>query len=419
MNTIAVISIATIVCAASPFKWKPWALAITGCAIYALILGLQSAVVISLAIFVSMVAHKLNSKIFCAGVIMLLVAPFALMKLWSSVAYPLGYSVFSFSAIALVIDTFRGKVKMSFQERMAYLLYFPKMMAGPIISPKCFVDSLRNTSTKQVQAYHGFKLLIIGGFIKTVFVGQTLSVGADYHGLNQALEILIFGFRFYLDFFSYCLMAMGLSAIIGIELPVNFNEPYKSCSFKDFWKRWNITLSQWLKEYIYIPLGGNRKGRLRTNLNVFITFSVSALWHGITLPFFIWGWIHVILVIIEKLLLWASIQVKLLKVLYAIMVVAIAIMLWQCFICEDVMELLASYQSILGPATIDKDLLLTLIVVCLFVILVDNSHVSHWIYNHAEAHRAIIFEATCLALLLTATILYPVQMSFNFFYFRF
>lgn len=417
MIQVAIVLGAALVCGMIT-KAKSWILAIIGIIMFALLLKWQALIILSLAVLVA-ATSKLQKNQFTAIILAsLLIIPFGFMRIGDSFTLHVGYSVFAFSAIAQIIETYKSRLSPSFSESLAYLLYFPKMMAGPIIKPEPFIRQLRNCNATTLTRYKGIKLLIIGAFIKYLIIGSGMDENIEL-GLNQILGIFRFGLAFYLDFFSYCLMAMGLSELIGIHLPLNFNAPYRAKSFKDFWKRWNITLSEWLKDYVYIPLGGNRKGKIRQYLNILIVFTVSAIWHGLSLPFMLWGWIHAILVVLEKSIIKFVQGGRLRAYLYGIIVSCIAIILWQCFISPDITSLFNRFEVIGTPAAIDWTVLINTLFLLIVVFTIDIPVVSKRIYNIAQSKSGIIVEGSCLAIMLALTLLCPNQLTFNFFYLRF
>lgn len=216
--------------------------------------------------------------------------------------FPLGISFITFQQIAYLTDVYRKEVPVySFADHLLFAVYFPKMAQGPIVYHNEFFPQLETLPTRPnseaiAKGLYSFAI----GLGKKVLLAELLGKIVDFgHGsiatltaLEAILVILSYTFQLYFDFSGYCDMAIGISQLFGIELPQNFNSPYKALSIDDFWKRWHITLTRFLTKYIYIPLGGNRKGVLRTYLNIFIVFLVSGIWHGVGLPFLVWGILH-------------------------------------------------------------------------------------------------------------------------------
>ncbi|WDI34988.1 MBOAT family protein [Entomospira entomophila] len=218
---------------------------------------------------------------------------------------PLGISFFTFQQIAFLIDTYRNDIastKNSFIDYALFITFFPQLIAGPIVSHKQILPQLVNLkvskavfSENMVKGLFAFSL----GLFKKVAIADSLAIWVK-HGFNQeSLHFfeawqtsLAYTLQLYFDFSGYSDMAIGLALFFNIILPHNFNSPYKATSIQDFWRRWHITLSHFLLTYLYIPLGGNRKGNIRTYLNLLITFTLGGLWHGAGWTFLLWGLLH-------------------------------------------------------------------------------------------------------------------------------
>ena len=224
---------------------------------------------------------------------------------------PLGISFFTFSAIAYMVDVYRKKYAKcgSFMDLALYLAFFPKLLSGPIIRPdKFFVqiqDGCRKINLNNLQV--GIQLVVWGLFKKmvladhlAVFVDDVFLVPSAFDFTTCIWAMLSYSLQIYFDFSGYSDMAIGFSRMLGIEIENNFNLPYISKNVTEFWKRWHISLSSWLQEYVYISLGGNRKGKIRTKLNLVITMLLGGLWHGANWTFIIWGLIHGIALIVQK-----------------------------------------------------------------------------------------------------------------------
>ncbi len=225
-------------------------------------------------------------------------APRALM----SVPLPLGISFISFTLLAYVVDLYTGKYKgtAGLADLSVYTMFFPHSIAGPILRPCEFLPQVKRWGeTRRVPLALGSLLFAIGLLKKLAFADQlailvdkvylgTVPVG----GFDYLLAIYGFSLQIYCDFSGYSDMAIGLALILGIRFPRNFNAPYTSASVVEFWRRWHITLSRWIRDYIYIPLGGNRGGSMRASRNILITMGVAGLWHGASWTFVAWGLVH-------------------------------------------------------------------------------------------------------------------------------
>ena len=227
----------------------------------------------------------------------------------NSIIIPLGLSFYSFKVISYLCDIYSGKInaEKNIIYYLDYVMFFPCITAGPINRADLFLKEIRSKHEFDYQDIAtGFFLVACGIFEKLVFcdfIGSvvTKSLNVELSGLNTLLGVVLYSFQIYLDFDSISNIAIGTARMLGFKLERNFHVPYLAISIKDFWNRWHISLSSWLRDYIYFPLGGGRKGDLRKYLNVLIVFFVSSLWHGITLNFLIWGMGHGVIRIIEDL----------------------------------------------------------------------------------------------------------------------
>lgn len=224
--------------------------------------------------------------------------------------FPIGLSFFTFQTIAYYFDPNRYKNSESTFEIFTFLAFFPQLLAGPIVDIATFRTGLKHTASKK-EIYQGVERLSVG-LLKKFFIADTLSeITSIYVNSNEIYNfsflssfILIFSYTFqiYFDFSGYCDIAIGLGLFFGFKLPENFDSPYLSKSFKEFWQRWHITLSIFFKNHVYIPLGGNRVSTFITYRNLWITFFCTAFWHGSSLTFLFWGFLHGLFLTVEKLM---------------------------------------------------------------------------------------------------------------------
>ena len=229
-----------------------------------------------------------------------------------SLVAPLGVSFFTFQALSYLFDIYRQKYKSekSLINYMAFLSFFPSMIAGPINRYNELMPQIKtHQGFDRLLAENGLKMILWGMFLKVV-VADRLQLYVDlvfddyqlYSGSSLLMASILYSFQLYTDFAGYSLMAIGTASTLGYRLTTNFRNPYFSISITDFWHRWHITLAQWLRDYIYIPLGGNRCSKTRNYLNILITFLVSGIWHGANWTFILWGLLHGISQVIEKML---------------------------------------------------------------------------------------------------------------------
>ncbi len=225
---------------------------------------------------------------------------------------PIGISFYTFQSISYVLDVYKKRIPptTNFLDYAFFLSFFPQLVAGPIVKANLFLPQLRNPIViKKEAVWAGFWLIIIGLFKKAViadYIAQyndfVFAAPHTYSGFENLMAILGYALQIYGDFSGYSDMAIGLGLIMGFDLGINFNFPYKSLNITDFWRRWHISLSSWLREYLYIELGGNRKGNRKMYRNLFLTMFLGGLWHGANWKFVIWGSAHGIGLAVHKAL---------------------------------------------------------------------------------------------------------------------
>ena len=225
---------------------------------------------------------------------------------------PVGFSFFTLNAIGYLSDLYTGKMHapLSLIETGVFLSFFPVVTSGPILRAGAFAQELRKPkeSLSYERIRRAFLWILWGYFLKLAvaercaLVTGTVYGDESFHGLPVILAMILYSIQIYADFAGYSLIAKGLAHGMGIVIPDNFHQPYLSSSVKEFWRRWHISLSTWLKDYVYIPLGGSRKGTFNTYRNLMITFLVSGFWHGTGLTFLVWGAMHGIFQILEGLI---------------------------------------------------------------------------------------------------------------------
>lgn len=230
---------------------------------------------------------------------------------------PLGISFFTFQQISFLVDAYRGEVlATSFVDYALFVSFFPQLVAGPIVNAAEMLPQfagLHKTQVSWLKIRQGLVLFVLG-LTKKVIIADTFAKTVDFGylnmeslgGLEAILVMLFYTIQLYFDFSGYCDMARGLARMLMIEIPVNFDSPYKSRNIIEFWKRWHITLNRFFTKYVYIPLGGNRRGPRRTCINLMLVFLLSGLWHGAGVQFIVWGAMHGILYVITRLILTAK-----------------------------------------------------------------------------------------------------------------
>lgn len=218
------------------------------------------------------------------------------------VMLPVGISFYTFQALIYTIDVYRGDVKpeKNLGKYALFVSFFPQLVAGPIEKSKDLLNQFNDIHTFDYYRIRDGLMLMLWGFFQKIVVADRLAVlvntvynnPSSYKGIEVLVATVFFAFQIYCDFSSYSNIAIGAAQVLGYKLTTNFKEPYLSRSIKGFWRRWHITLSSWFRDYLYIPLGGNRKGKIRTYFNIMIVFLCSGLWHGASINFVVWGGLH-------------------------------------------------------------------------------------------------------------------------------
>ena len=225
---------------------------------------------------------------------------------------PLGISFYTFQTMSYTIDVYRGHLsaRKSLIDVALYVSFFPQLVAGPIIRADTLIPQLREENEENWQLIRAGIALIIWGMIKKVFIADAMApiVNESYAnaGATSGVALLsatyAFAVQIYCDFSGYTDIAIGSALVLGIRLPANFREPYLSCSIREFWRRWHISLSTWLRDYLYIPLGGSKRGPTHTQINLMITMLLGGLWHGAGWNWVVWGGLQGLMMIIERII---------------------------------------------------------------------------------------------------------------------
>ncbi len=231
-----------------------------------------------------------------------------------NILLPVGISFFIFQSLSYVIDIYRGRIQplTSFFDYLFYVSFFPQLVAGPIVRAKDFIPQIHKSEPLTKELWNeAFVLILIGLFKKCIisdyisinFVDRVFDAPELYSGLENLFAVYGYAVQIYCDFSGYSDMAIGFALLFGYRFAINFDLPYKSASITEFWRRWHISLSSWLKDYLYISLGGNRKGKVRRYLNLMITMLLGGLWHGASWRFMLWGGLHGFYLVAHKILM--------------------------------------------------------------------------------------------------------------------
>jgi len=273
---------------------------------------------------------------------------------------PVGISFFTFQSMSYTIDVYRGRMKpvTNLFHFFAFLSMFPQLVAGPIVRARDLVPQLeKNRETTEEERWEGLKL-IVGGYFKKVVIADNLApfvntafavIPSPDSSLYWWLVIAAFAFQIFFDFAGYSDIARGLARWMGYDFLVNFDHPYTSTSLREFWSRWHISLSTWFRDYVYIPLGGSKKGEAWSHVNMWLTMVISGLWHGAAFHFLAWGAVHALFLSIERITLWPERLRRLpcgsvLALLFVLFQVLIA---WVFFRAQDITQAFAIIGTML------------------------------------------------------------------------
>jgi alginate O-acetyltransferase complex protein AlgI len=339
---------------------------------------------------------------------------------------PLGISFYTFQTMSYTIDVYRGKVEAenNIIDFGAFVCLFPQLIAGPIVKYSQIAYELKHRVITMENIESGLKLFLLGLASKVLLANN---IGMMWDDIIQLpienlsmitawLGTLAFGFQIYFDFSGYSLMAIGLGSMLGFKFPQNFNYPYVSKSMTEFWNRWHMTLGAWFKEYVYIPLGGNRMGISRQILNLLIVWFLTGFWHGAAINFIVWGLYFFILLVIEKLFLfkWLNRHAVMSRI-YFIFFILIG---WAIFAISD-LTLLAQYISAMFTLQSSSQWIyfISNYGVILIFCLIFSTDIPKRILNSASFP---LVEASAVTVLFLFCIAYLVDSSYNpFLYFRF
>jgi len=313
-----------------------------------------------------------------------------------SIILPLAISFFTFQQIAFQVDLYKEKIKLDgFREYLFFVIFFPQLIAGPIVHYNEIILKVKTatwTNFNSIYFQTGIILFSIGLF-KKVVLGDNLASIANSSFTDSAasnyeawLGLFAYSFQIYFDFSGYADMAIGLGLLFGILLPINFNSPYKSVNIVEFWRKWHITLSNFLKDYIYIPLGGNRLGDNRAVINILITMIIGGIWHGAGWTFLLWGLLHGVL--LGAVHLFKNIYIY--KYISIFITFLIVTLLWVLFRAESLELAMSYYRTLFDFQSVDFSLGAdeTLVLFSLFIVwFLPNS--SEFARNFQE--RPILF----------------------------
>ena len=343
------------------------------------------------------------------------------------ITLPLGISFYTFQTMSYTIDVFLGKVKAekNIINFGAFVCLFPQLIAGPIVKYIDISKELKNRDINLDEIQEGIRLFILGLGSKILIANNIGSLWNEVEtmGFNNIstilawMGIIAFSLQIYFDFNGYSLMSIGLGKILGFNFPNNFNYPYESRSITEFWRRWHITLGQWFKQYVYIPLGGNRLGRARTYFNLFIVWFLTGLWHGASYNFILWGLYFFILICIEKNgLLNLLNKHKLISHIYTIFFILVG---WVLFAVIDLNQIINFFKKMfIFNAGNEWIYYLRNYIITYTIAIIFSTSFLKKIYN--KFVKSNIVDTIILITIFLLSIAYLVDSSYNpFLYFRF
>jgi len=319
-------------------------------------------------------------------------------------AIPVGISFFTFQAVGYMLDVYHGRIKAekNLIDYVLFVSFFPQVASGPISKADELLPQIKVVKTFNYnQAVSGLKYLLWGMFLKVVladragiYVDTVFGAYDKFSGAGCVLASILYSIQIYADFAGYSLMAVGLAKTIGFDLINNFKRPYFAASVTEFWKRWHISLTRWLTQQVYIPLGGSRCSKIRNYWNILVTFLVSGIWHGANWTFIVWGIIHGVFQIIEKALGWNKKEskgiVKALRIPFTFAIVTVA---WVIFRSPSIVEafgLMGRYTSSTGElfADIQALLYITIAMIPLLVFEVSKEYFSDF-YEKVRSYTLV------------------------------
>lgn len=377
------------------------------------------------------------AKIFVGLSVVINLSLLALFKYAGKYVLPIGISFYTFQSMSYTIDVYRGKAKAEKNPINfgAYISLFPQLIAGPIVRYSDIAKQLRQRTVQMERIRYGVVRFACGLGKKVLIANQAGEIFATvtgYHAsgmttLSAWFGILAFMFQIYFDFSGYSDMAIGLMAIFGFEIPENFDHPYESKSITEFWRRWHISLGSWFKEYVYIPLGGSKKGMGRTFFNIFVVWFLTGLWHGASVNFVLWGLYFCFFLIMEKTWLLKALRKlpRAVSHIYALLVIYFG---WLLFAWEDIhghRVYLKAMAGIGSGGLISRESLYLLVsnIGLLFIMVVGCTSLPKRLVTKCMKKDGIV-TSLCMSIyvagILLLSIAYLVNGTYNpFLYFRF
>ena len=345
---------------------------------------------------------------------------------------PVGISFYTFQALGYSIDVYRGttKVERDFFTYALFVSFFPQLVAGPIERSNNLLPQFKQEHRFDYEAVmSGVRLMLWGYFMKLVLADRCgLYVDAIFNNVDKhnggsyLVASLIFPFQIYGDFAGYSLIAIGVARVLGFRLMENFRRPYFACTVGEFWHRWHISLSTWFKDYVYIPLGGNRVGRMRNYFNLFVTFVVSGIWHGANWTFLCWGSLHGVLLCIEKALGFSKRRFSGMRKFFhwavTFVIICFAWIMFRANNLSDAMTVVAGIFTNPGAPYLDYASFIAIMLAMTVLLIKEFADEYQWKTHIAESNSWIV-RHVYLVMMIAYIILFGVLGGDQFIYFQF
>lgn len=354
-----------------------------------------------------------------------------------NILLPIGISFYTFQILSYVIDVYYNRVKVqnNYFKLLLYISFFPQLIAGPIVKYHDINEQIDNRKQIPEEVAKGIRRFIVGLF-KKVLISNVMALAADNIYSYNLTDINIvlswigaisYMLQIYFDFSGYSDMAIGLGKMFGFNIKENFNYPYYADSIKDFWRRWHISLSSWFRDYLYIPLGGNRKGKVRTCINKIIVFFFTGLWHGANWTFVVWGLYHGLFLLLEEYLNFIKKMPKVIRHIYVIIVVAVGFVMFRANTLYQgiyfIKQMFTGYSFSPLSISLAYEQLNPLFIIVLIIAIIGSLPVKKYIKNKVDLNKYKQIETVYYILSIVLLLICIINLSgstYNpFIYFRF
>ncbi|WP_341456860.1 MBOAT family O-acyltransferase [Anaerofustis stercorihominis] len=354
-----------------------------------------------------------------------------------NILLPIGISFHTFQILSYVIDVYYNRVKVqnNYFKLLLYISFFPQLIAGPIVKYHDINEQIDNRKQIPEEVAKGIRRFIVG-LSKKVLISNVMALAADNIYSYNLTDINIvlswigaisYMLQIYFDFSGYSDMAIGLGKMFGFNIKENFNYPYYADSIKDFWRRWHISLSSWFRDYLYIPLGGNRKGKVRTCINKIIVFFFTGLWHGANWTFVVWGLYHGLFLLLEEYLNFIKKMPKVIRHIYVIIVVAVGFVMFRANTLYQgiyfIKQMFTGYSFSPLSISLAYEQLNPLFIIVLIIAIIGSLPVKKYIKNKVDLNKYKQIETVYYILSIVLLLICIINLSgstYNpFIYFRF